>query len=30
MLLCLHFTSKKKQRDDVAINLAVQRLKKYQ
>lgn len=30
VLLCLHFKSKKKQRDDVAINLAALRLKKYQ
>lgn len=29
VLLCLHFTSKKKQRDDEAIDLAAQRLKKY-
>lgn len=29
VLLCLNFTSKKKQRDDVAIDLAAQRLKRY-
>jgi len=30
VLLCLHFKSKKKQRDDEAIDLSALRLKKYQ